>query len=106
MKTLTPEDLDGMIAQKKPLDKVVGRAVRTYFGPGKVVKMAPDGRIRVKVRLYCCAAKRCRNYITAYLRSSVHFGAWCVAENGDGKTIADLRDQVYICKKHQGGKQR
>ena len=95
---LDPGHLDSAVDAGVPLSMFVGRKVKSWgSGPGVVTKMG-DGHYGVKVKLLCDGKKTCRKTSVAYLRSGIHHGAYPYAYGYQGKYLACLRDQVFICK--------
>lgn len=43
----------------------------------------------------------CPETMTVYLHGGMHSGAWCYAHDENGRYLANLRDQSYVCEQHE-----
>lgn len=85
----------------KALDYYVGRKVVHIWGTGEVVKIGKtkrrDARYAIKVRMPCYYCKTSR--VTVYAQPGCHNGAFCYIYDRQGNYLADLRNQIVVCRR-------
>lgn len=90
-------ELDDLLDAGTPAIDLVGRPVLWHgHYTGSVVLLA-TGRIAIRFRIRCqrCGVRR----PTVHVTSGCHHGAFCyVSDPKTGALLADLRNQVVVCR--------
>lgn len=85
---------------KKFLNSLLGKRVSWHGQAIGILSKLKNGSIVIKMRADCGNCFRKLGYM--FLKSGLHNGAFCYVVDEKGKYIANLRDQIPICRKGYG----
>lgn len=92
---LEPAFMDDLLESGASLEAVFGRYAAWNGQAFPIVPMLDTLAIRVSLPCARCG----RNPLTVFARSGLHRGAFCYVYDALGNSIANLRDQEYVCRR-------
>lgn len=80
-------------------EQFIGQPIQWHFGNVGIVQKLKCGKIVIELFLSCDKCERGNFQI--FVKSGLHNGAFCYVVDENGKYLANLRDQIVVCKNCQ-----